>query len=255
MLKTDPICILTSGHTIDGREVSAKVVQELADTYNPDTYNAIINEEHRQYGTKLGTVISLEARDFGEQKKLFAVLKPNDFFLYLNQQGQKLHTSVEIVLNFAKTGKAYLTGLALTDSPASLGTTELKLSVNGEQAEVFTSAETIENTKPTFSLKNPFQKKENIMDKATLEAIAQMQTQLSEVSEEVKALTVLLNKKPEESEEAQAPEELTALKSQISELSKTVADQTTLLTKLKAETDKQDRAEATGTTDTLEDVL
>jgi hypothetical protein len=40
----------------------------------------------------------------------------------MNKAGQKLYTSIEISPNFAGTNKAYLVGLAVTDSPASLGT-------------------------------------------------------------------------------------------------------------------------------------
>jgi thioredoxin-like negative regulator of GroEL len=37
-----------------------------------------------------------------------------------------LHFSIEVTEDFAKTGKTYLTGLAMTDSPASLGTDEMR---------------------------------------------------------------------------------------------------------------------------------
>ena len=60
--------------------------------------------------------------------KLFAVLKPNSLLLSAVEQGQLLHTSCELMEKFADTDKAYLTGLALTDKPASLGTTQIHLS-------------------------------------------------------------------------------------------------------------------------------
>lgn len=41
-----------------------------------------------------------------------------------------LHTACEYKEEFAGSGKAYLTGLALTDSPASLGTTQIHLSTS-----------------------------------------------------------------------------------------------------------------------------
>jgi len=59
---------------------------------------------------------------------LEAQLKPNDRLLQLNDQGQKLFSSIEITPNFAGSGKAYLTGLGVTDEPASLGTQELYFS-------------------------------------------------------------------------------------------------------------------------------
>jgi len=46
----------------------------------------------------------------------------------INQAGQKVYTSVEIDPKFADTGEAYLVGLAVTDSPASTGTSRLSFS-------------------------------------------------------------------------------------------------------------------------------
>ncbi|MDU3935344.1 MAG: GPO family capsid scaffolding protein, partial [Serratia liquefaciens] len=49
--------------------------------------------------------------------------------------GQKVFTSMEIRRDFAKTGKAYLVGLAVTDDPASLGTEMLEFSRRHEAVE------------------------------------------------------------------------------------------------------------------------
>ena len=68
---------------------------------------------------------------------LEAQLKPNDKLLWLNDQGEKLFSSIEITPNFASSGKAYLTGLAVTDSPASLGTQELYFSSKTSKAAFF----------------------------------------------------------------------------------------------------------------------
>src|SRR5690606_38778722 len=61
---------------------------------------------------------------------------PNDSLLALNKKGQKIYSSMEIQPKFSDTGKAYLVGLALTDSPASLGTEALEFSA---QHGTFTS--------------------------------------------------------------------------------------------------------------------
>lgn len=271
MLKTEFICILTSGFTADGREVSAKVVEEMAESYDPTVYNARINIEHRDYGTILGSVLSLKAEDFGDQKKLFAELKPNDFFLYLNQQGQKLHTSAEIVFDFAKTGKAYLTGLAVTDSPASLGTTEIKLSVNGQQAKAFSSGEVIEpETKSIFSLKNPF-KEDNSMDKAALEIVTQMQEQLALTTKAVQGLEAQVSKliaKPtddgkQEDKPTEKPSEelnsdsqaLEEVKKELLALTESMSETKALLTKISNETDEEFRHQATGGSDNETEVV
>ncbi|KPU82611.1 hypothetical protein JI57_03890 [Psychromonas sp. PRT-SC03] len=124
MFKSEPICILTAGPTVDGRFIAQSVIDDIAELYNPKTYNARINEGHWSWGDKYGSVLSVEKRD----TELWAVLKPNSLLLSTIEQGQLLHTSCEITPDFAKTGKSYLTGLALTDEPASLGTTEIHLS-------------------------------------------------------------------------------------------------------------------------------
>lgn len=46
----------------------------------------------------------------------------------MNKDRQKVYSSIEVNPSFAGTGKAYLEGLAVTDSPASLGTEMLKFS-------------------------------------------------------------------------------------------------------------------------------
>lgn len=45
---------------------------------------------------------------------------------------QKVYTSIEVDENFAKTGSAYLIGLAVTDSPASLGTEMLQFAAGAK---------------------------------------------------------------------------------------------------------------------------
>lgn len=124
MFQSESICILTAGPTIDGRFIEQHVIDDMVETYDPKKYNARINEEHWSWGPKYGSVLSVEKRD----NTLWAVLKPNSALLATIERGQLLHTSCEITPNFADTGKSYLSGLALTDDPASLGTTEMHLS-------------------------------------------------------------------------------------------------------------------------------
>ncbi|MGR6834754.1 GPO family capsid scaffolding protein [Aliivibrio wodanis] len=124
MFQSEPICILKAGPTIDGRFTDQQVIDDLAETYTPKLYTARINEDHWQWGEKLGSVLSVEKR--GDE--LWAVIKPNSRLLSNVERDQFLHTSCEYIADFAKTGKAYLTGLAMTDEPASLGTTQVHLS-------------------------------------------------------------------------------------------------------------------------------
>ena len=148
MFQSEPICILTAGPTIDGRNVEQQMVDDIAETYNPKTYNARINEEHWGWGEKFGSVVSVEKRG----KELWGILKPNSKLLGTIEKGQLLHTSCEITPDYAKTGKFYLTGLALTDSPASIGTTEMHLSDNAGKKMSFCTGSVISLNE--FSLKN-----------------------------------------------------------------------------------------------------
>ena len=115
----------TSGPTVDGREIDARDIDDMAATYDADLYTALINLEHFNFifpGFSLGKVVALKSKDAGNGKrKLQAQIEPTASLLSMNEQKQKLFTSMEIAKNFAKTGKAYLMGLAVTDRPASVG--------------------------------------------------------------------------------------------------------------------------------------
>lgn len=126
-LLTDWVKVGRSGPTIDGRTITAEQIKDCAETYNPDDYTAVINYEH--YFGNFGSVRELRTSPApGGQIHLEARLQPNAAMLNQNKEGSKLFTSMELQPNFAGTGKWYLSGLALTDTPASLGTTELRFS-------------------------------------------------------------------------------------------------------------------------------
>ncbi|WP_299945943.1 GPO family capsid scaffolding protein [uncultured Microbulbifer sp.] len=126
-LTTNWVKVATSGPTVDGREVPARDIVDMAEGYDPQEYTANIWYEHIRIFGNLGKVVALKAKVDGKGRQcLFARLAPTDELIYLNNHGQKLFTSIEIQPEFAGTGKAYLAGLAVTDSPASLGTTELQ---------------------------------------------------------------------------------------------------------------------------------
>lgn len=125
--------VAISGPTADGREILPQELRDLAETYDIAKYTAVIWCEHERWYGSFGTVFSVrlvedDASLAPGQVALEAQLKPNDRLLSLNDQGEKLFTSIEITPNFAQSGRAYLSGLAVTDSPASLGTQELYFS-------------------------------------------------------------------------------------------------------------------------------
>lgn len=130
--------VAVEGGTTDGRTIERSWIEEMAAQYSPNTYGARINCEHIKWAWPggefgaYGDVLACKAEEVeinGETKlALFAQLQPNDALLALNAKNQKIYTSVEIDPKFAKTGKAYLVGLAITDTPASLGTEALQFS-------------------------------------------------------------------------------------------------------------------------------
>lgn len=154
--------VAVEGATTDGREIQKNWIEEMAEQYNPETYGARINCEHIKtfmpagdFGA-YGDILAAKAEEVeidGKTKlALFVQLSPTDGLIELNKKRQKIYTSVEVNPEFADTGKAYLMGLAITDSPASLGTEALSFSAkhgtlsNRKSAEgtLFTAAELTE---------------------------------------------------------------------------------------------------------------
>jgi hypothetical protein len=128
-LRTDFVKIGTSGKTVDGRDIPDNAITEMAANYDPNEYTAVINYEHYSWAGNFGSVLELKAeKNKNGEMCLFAVLAPNQHMLALNAEGQKVFTSMEVIPNFSDTGQSYLGGLALTDSPASRGTTQLNFS-------------------------------------------------------------------------------------------------------------------------------
>ena len=138
--------VATSGPTVDGREILPQELRDIAETYKPSKYTAVIWCDHERWPGSHGTVFAVrlveEVEDLAPgQVALEAQLKPNDKLLWLNDQGEKLFTSIEITPNFANTGKAYLTGLAVTDEPASLGTQELYFSKRSSRTSYYAASQ------------------------------------------------------------------------------------------------------------------
>jgi len=133
-LVTDFKCVATSGPTVDGRVIQPQWLYDMAETYNPATYTAKIWIDHMRYAS-YGSVRELKVEEAGDKVKLYAKISPSRSLLQMNQVWQeKLHFSIEPTEDFAKTGKCYLTGLGMTDEPASLGTDEMRFSaVPGRQ--------------------------------------------------------------------------------------------------------------------------
>lgn len=145
--------VAVEGATVDGRTIKRNWLEEMAASYNPQTYAARINCEHlRGFSPEkpffsYGDVTALKTEEIeleigGKMEKrlaLLAQITPNAEFSRINKAGQKVFTSIEVNENFSGTGKAYLVGLACTDSPASLGTERLEFAAKASN-NVFSPA-------------------------------------------------------------------------------------------------------------------
>lgn len=135
MLLTDYIVLATAGNTVDGREIKEDYLKDIADTYDREKYTANINVDHKEWWGNYGHVYDVRiGKNKDGETTLEGRLNPNHYLVQMNKDGQKMFVSIEITPNYRNTGKAYLTGLAVTDQPASAGTSMLKFSKqNSEQ--------------------------------------------------------------------------------------------------------------------------
>ncbi len=136
--------VATEGATTDGREIQRSWIEQMAKNFNREKYGARVWLEHMRgmlpesSFAALGDVLAVEARAVEDGKlALFAQIEALPALVAMNKAKQKIYTSIEVDPNFAKTGEAYLTGLAVTDTPASLGTEVLKFAAGNPDASPF----------------------------------------------------------------------------------------------------------------------
>jgi len=132
--------VAVEGATTDGRQIERQWLVDAAETYSQNTYGARVWIEHmrsllpdspfRAYGDVVA--LKTEEVEIAGAKKLalFAQIEPTADLITMNKARQKMFTSIEIRPKFADTGRAYLDGIAVTDTPASLGTEMLTFSAN-----------------------------------------------------------------------------------------------------------------------------
>lgn len=138
--KTKPFLLATAGSTVDGRVISEKEIKEMAESYDPKTYGARVNIEHirgisgdgpfHAYGDLVAlSTGEVDVNFNGQTEKRLGLFGTFEFLenaKALNNAGQKVYPSIEIAPDFAGKGYAYCMGVALTDSPAAIGTERLQ---------------------------------------------------------------------------------------------------------------------------------
>ena len=131
------------GQTIsDGRTVTAEMIDQAVETFNPETYTPGINIEHlsgfspeapfNRYGDVIAVKAQIDditvAGKTEKRKALYAQVEALDSLVTLASNGQKPFPSVELTGDYAGTKKVGLVGLAFTDNPASIATQKLNFS-------------------------------------------------------------------------------------------------------------------------------
>ncbi|OCJ30362.1 hypothetical protein A6U95_05445 [Serratia sp. 14-2641] len=136
--KTKMFRVAVEGGTTDGRAILKRDLLDIASTYDPALYGARVDLEHikayapdsvfRAYGDVLAPLKTEVIADGPLKGKLalYAQIDATDDLIALNKKRQKVYPSIQFHPQFEHTGGAYLMGLALTDTPASLGTEMLE---------------------------------------------------------------------------------------------------------------------------------
>jgi len=137
-------CVAVEGATCDGRTIERNWLTEIASTYDPNKYGARIFVEHirglspdspfRCMGDVLAVKTETVKIDGKDRLALFAQIEPTSDLVSMTKAKQKIYSSIEVDPDFAGTGKAYLRGLGVTDTPASLGTEMLQFAAQNPDA-------------------------------------------------------------------------------------------------------------------------
>lgn len=185
--KTKFFRVAVEGQSTDGRTISREWIQQMAANYSATKFGARINLEHfrgimpdgpfKAYGD----VIAVEARDltgeFSGKLGLFAQISPTGDLIAMNKARQKIYTSIEVDPSFADTKQAYLVGLAVTDSPASLGTEILSFAAQNPAASPFAA----KKQKPENLFSTAAEELVLDMEPETTNAVTAMFTKVSEM--------------------------------------------------------------------------
>ena len=276
-LRTIPLTIAAAGMTVDGREITEKDINDIVETYNAEKYGARINIDHYMdmsgykaevyssielNGGMLGDVVEVtKATNSDGVLVLKAVLAPNASFVQLNQADQHVYFSMEIDRDFCDSGKTYLTGLAVTDYPASCYTSRAHFSKENKQGNTdvnflradlgLAHSQSAQHKKPNF-LASFFTKDESMklsdQDKQDLgKAIAaELSPHFSQLATSMAQFASAA--KPDAADDEQPENTDTVSKAEFTALSEKFEQQTTEFNQLKDEFNKLSNEEADDTT-------
>jgi hypothetical protein len=140
--------VATEGATTDGRTIQRSWIEQCAKNFNREKYGARLWLEHfrgmlpdspfKAYGD----VLAVKTEEVDGKLTLLAQIEPLPELVAMNKAKQKIYTSCEIDPSFGDTKEAYLVGLAVTDSPASLGTEVLSFAAQNPAANPFAGRKT-----------------------------------------------------------------------------------------------------------------
>ena len=151
-VKSNWFRVAVAGATADGRIIQDEWLEQAAQNYNRQYYGARIWPEHirglvpgnefKAQGDVLELKTQVDKINGEDRLCLYARIEPLPSLVDMVGAGEKIYTSVEIMESFADTNEAYMVGLAVTDSPASVGTEVLTFSAQHRGVQITDSIET-----------------------------------------------------------------------------------------------------------------
>ncbi|HDR2588118.1 TPA: GPO family capsid scaffolding protein [Enterobacter ludwigii] len=118
------ILIARDGETVDGRYISAKALQEMADSYSLDYYTAYAyQDDYRGPRTMpIGLMLAAKTELQGKDTCLYVLFEPSEHWsIALSEFELKdipVYPALEYLPLMANSAEPYITGMFLTTSPA-----------------------------------------------------------------------------------------------------------------------------------------
>lgn len=151
-LITDFFTVAQEGPTFDGRVMQERWLKDAAETYNAKKYLAKIWPEHMRW-RPLGEVQELRVSKNAEGLTILENrISPSDDLIYYVRNNMMTQPSIEIIEDFAGSGKFYQFGLGAVDMPASLGVDKIPVLFNQQHLELYTARTALDAQVPVGSV-------------------------------------------------------------------------------------------------------